>query len=114
MEIINSEHVKEIETIQEKHRENLHEYKGRITAFKNELELVESVRDNLEAMVENFKKEDVDDKQISTNGTVDNNQSLYMEKFSLLEVENDELAEAVEYLKAELTEALKTNLQSEV
>lgn len=83
-------------------------------ACKNELELVESTRDNLEAMVENMKKEDVEDRQSSLNVPVDNNQSLYIEKCSQLEAENDELAEAVEYLKTELTEALKMNLQSEV
>lgn len=84
-------------------------------AYKNDLETLESARDNLEVMVVDLRKECEDEKQIcSANVPVDNNQSIYSEKISLLEVENDELAEAVEHLKAELTEALKMNLQCDV
>lgn len=115
LEIIYSEHAKEIEALQEKHSEELHEYKDRVLAYKNDLETLESARDNLEVMVDDLRKESEEEKQISrANAPVDNNQSLYAEKISLLEIENDELAEAVEHLKAELTEALKMNLQCDV
>ncbi|XP_037031351.1 protein Spindly isoform X2 [Bradysia coprophila] len=113
LEIINSEHAKDIEAISEKHREDLQESKDRLLACKDELERVESVRDELDAMVADLKRGGGEEKQIIATVPVDNNQSIYTEKITELEVENDDLAEAVESLKAELTDALKTNLQSE-
>lgn len=114
LEIINSEHAKDIEAISEKHRNDLQESKDRLLACKDELERVESARDELEAMLADLQKESCDDKQIVPNVPVNNNQSMYAEKITELEVENDDLAEVVENLKEELTEALKLNLQSEV
>ncbi|KAG4070780.1 hypothetical protein HA402_011006 [Bradysia odoriphaga] len=113
LEIINSEHAKDIEAISEKHREDLQESKDRLLACKDELERVESARDELEAMVADLKRGGGEEKQIVAKVPVDNNQSIYAEKITELEVENDDLAEAVESLKEELTDALKTNLQSE-
>lgn len=114
LEIINSEHAKEIEAIQEKHREDLQECKDRILAYKDELELIENARDDLEAKVLELEKDSGEEKAVGASVPEDNNQSLYAEKLSHLESENDELAEAVEQLQAELTEALKLNVQSEV
>lgn len=114
MEIINSEHAKEVETLQEKHRDELQEYKDRVSVYKNDLEVLESARDTLELMLEDLKRENGEEKQVSANVPVDTNQSIFCEKITLLEVENDELADAVEHLKAELTEALKMNVQCEV
>ncbi len=115
MEIINSEHAKGIETIHEKHRDELQKYKDRMLTYKNDLELAESARDNLEAMLDDLKKEGAEEKQqIVPSHAVDHNQSIYAEKVTELEIENDDLAAAVEMLKDELTEALKLNLQSEV
>lgn len=114
LEIINSEHSKDIEAISEKHREHLLESKDRLVAYKDELERVESVRDELEAMVVELQKESSEEKQIVSTVPANNNQSVYAEKITELEVENDDLAEAVESLKQELTEALKMNVQYEV
>lgn len=114
LEIINSEHSKDIEIIQEKHRYELNVLKDRLLKYKDELDLVESERDNLEVMVEELKKQHIEDGQINLNVTVDNNVSLNAEKVNLLEAENDELADVVDRLKGELTDALKTKIDCEV
>lgn len=115
LEIINSDHSKEIEIIQEKHRDELNDYKNSLSVCKDDLETVESERDNLERMLEDVKRLYEEKKQNCTDIPVDNNQSsVYIEKVTELETENDALAEVVESLKQELTEALKSNLQFEV
>lgn len=92
----------------------MQEYKERLLALKNELESVESDRDNVEVMLENIRKEGVEEKVILPTVPVDSNHSSITEKIVELEMENDELANALDGLKVELTEALKMNVQLEV
>lgn len=112
LEIIISDHSKEIEVIQSKHRDELKEYKDRLSKYKEDLELVEGERDGLAIIVE--EKQSIEQKEVGTNVAVDNNQSVYTEKLDQIERENDELAEVVEQLQGELTDALRDNLQFEV
>lgn len=114
LDIINAEHVKEMEEVRDKHSIEVQQYKDRLVKCEKELEAIESERDSLETLVNDLKKEVAEDKEANANVPAYNNQSMCSEKIAALEMENDELAEVVAGLKAELTEALKSNLQLEV
>ncbi|KAJ6597361.1 Protein Spindly-B [Pseudolycoriella hygida] len=114
LEIINLEHSKEIEELQRKQREEVSECKERSLKFKSELELVENERESLQSLIEELKKGQIAEKEVTINAAVDNINSVYKDKFAQLEAEYDSLAEACELLKDELTDVSKMNLQHEL
>lgn len=86
----------------------------RVFEYQNQLEMIERERDDLEMEINILKNEKQKEKELTVsnndNNCLDNNDSL-LKKIKLLQVENIELAAALEHLKAE---ASRMNTQSKV